>query len=120
MIVLVCGGRDFTDRDLVYRTMDKVLDKYPDGLLLVTGAAPGADTLAEEWCKAREVMYLGVPARWKKYGRSAGPQRNKLMRDMWEPKACVAFKGGDGTKGMIKLMREVGIEPWLVGWALDA
>ena len=46
MIVLVCGGRDFADRDLVYRTMDKVLDKYPDGLLVVTGAAPGADAIA--------------------------------------------------------------------------
>lgn len=117
MIVLVCGGRDFSDRNLVFSTLDKVLAKYPDGLMIVHGAAKGADLLAEEWCKSREVMYVGVPARWKKYGKPAGPHRNKIMRDLWEPKACIAFPGGDGTRGMIGLMKEVGVEPWLVGWS---
>lgn len=116
MIVLVCGGRDFADRDLVYSTLDKVLAKYPDGLMVVHGAADGADTLAEDWCKSREVMYVGVPARWKKYGRPAGPHRNRMMRDLWEPKACIAFPGGVGTRGMIKFMEEVGVNPWCVGW----
>ena len=54
MIVLVCGGRDFTDRDLLFATMDRVLAKYPDGLMIVQGAAKGADLLAEGWCKSRQ------------------------------------------------------------------
>ena len=116
MIVLVCGGRDFTDRGLLFSTMDRVLAKYPDGLLVVHGAAKGADLLAEEWCKSREVMYIGVPAQWARFGKAAGMQRNRIMRDVWEPKACIAFKGGVGTRGMIGLMREIGVEPWLVGW----
>lgn len=117
MIVLVCGGRDFIDRDLVYTTLDKVLSKYPDGLMIVHGAAKGADTLAEDWCKSREVMYVGVPARWKRFGKVAGMRRNRIMRDVWEPKACIAFPGGVGTRGMVKLMEEVGVKSWLVGWS---
>ena len=116
MIVLVCGGRDFVDKSLVFNTLDKVLAKYPEGLMIVHGAANGADALAEAWCKDREVMYVGVPARWKKWGKRAGPARNRQMRDLWEPKACIAFPGGVGTAGMVELMKEVGVEPWKVGW----
>ena len=116
--VLVCGGRDFSDRDLVFRTLDAVLKKHGDAkLAIIHGACAGADLLAEEWAKNREVPYIGVPARWKKIGISAGPERNKRMRDTTSPDACIAFRGGKGTRGMIALMREIGIEPWLVGWS---
>lgn len=116
VIVLVCGGRDFSDRQLVFDTLDRVLAKYTDGLLVVHGSAKGADLLAEEWCKARQVMYVGAPAQWDRFGKAAGMQRNRVMRDVCGPKACIAFRGGVGTLGMINLMREVGVEPWKVGW----
>lgn len=117
MIVLVCGGRDFSDRDLVYTTLDKVIAKYPE-MWLLTGSCPdGADALAEAWAKEREIPYCGVPARWKALGKMAGPIRNRIMRDLWEPKACIAFPGGVGTRGMVKLMEDVGVKAWLVGWS---
>ena len=119
MIVLVCGGRDFQDRDLLFSTMDKVLAKYPEGLVIVHGAAKGADLMAEKWCKSREVMYVGVPAKWKKYGNHAGPRRNRIMRDLWKPDSCIAFPGGVGTNGMVELMAEVGVKAWTVGWSIE-
>jgi len=117
MRVLVCGGRDNEDSDVIWSTLDKVHDKYGDSLTIIHGACEtGADFIAEVWCKSRGVDYVAYPAKWKKQGRPAGPIRNKRMRDELKPDACVAFKGEYGTKGMIELMREVGIEPWLVGW----
>ena len=116
MRVLVCGGRDYKDEYLVYKTLDAVLAKYGDDLVIIHGSAPGADELAEKWAKSRQVEYIGIPAKWKAKGRGAGPIRNKLMRDKYAPKACIAFPGENGTKGMVGLMREIGIEPWLVGW----
>lgn len=115
MRVLVCGGRDFSDEVLAFKTLDTVLHKYPD-MIVIQGMAKGADLMAMKWCVKREIATIGVPAEWGKYGKAAGMKRNKVMRDVWKPDACVAFKGGVGTKGMIALMREVGIEPWLVGW----
>lgn len=117
MIVLVCGGRDFNDKDLLYSTLDKVLAKYSENLVILHGSAKGADLMAEDWAKEREVVYFGVPAKWKKYGKPAGMQRNRNMRDVFKPKACIAFRGNVGTRGMIGLMRENGIEPWIVGWS---
>ena len=116
--ILVCGGRDFGDRDLVFKTLDAVAKKHgTKRLAIIHGACPsGADKFAEEWAKDREVAYIGVPARWKEEGRAAGPIRNKRMRDTTSPDHCIAFRGGDGTRNMIGLMREIGIDPWLVRW----
>lgn len=110
--VLVCGGRAYNDVHKVYEALDRVYGKYGDELVIVHGAAPGADTLAEEWAKDREVEYMGFPARWKKEGRQGGPKRNKRMRDKSMPDACVAFPGGVGTAGMVDLMKEIGAPVW--------
>ena len=117
MRVLVCGGRDFADKALLEATLDKVHAKYGDALVIIHGAAKGADLMAEDWAKARQVPYVGVPAQWDKHGKSAGPKRNKRMRDTMDPMACIAFAGGSGTRNMISLMEEVRVKPWLVGWA---
>ena len=117
MKVLVCGGRNFADKELVFKTLDKVLDKFGGSFILVHGGCKtGADKFADDWAKSREIPHWCFPAEWKKFGKKAGPIRNKRMRDTAKPDQCIAFEGGDGTKGMIDLMREVGIEPWLVGW----
>lgn len=120
MRLLVCGGRGFRNAALLDATLDRVHAKYGDALLIIHGAAPGADLMAEAWAKAREVDYWGFPARWRTYGKAAGPKRNWRMRACAEPHACIAFAGGDGTRNMIGLMREIGIEPWLVGWPDNA
>ncbi len=125
MKVLVTGGREFANRGLVDATLDKVLAKYGDSLIIVTGAQRklvdgkyvGADYLAEEWARSREVPYRGYPARWKKLDKAAGRERNTRMRDVEKPDACIAFPStGPGTPMMCKLMKEIGIEPWKVGW----
>lgn len=122
-LVLVCGGREFADRSLVDATLDKVLAKYGDALVIVTGAQRklvdghyvGADYLAEEWAKSREVPYMGYPARWTKLGKSAGPERNRRMRDEAMPDAGVAFPStGTGTANMVSLLEEAGIPVWKV------
>lgn len=116
--ILVCGGRDFADQNLVFRALDAVAKKHgTKRLAIIHGACPtGADKFAEEWAKDREVAYIGVPAMWKSEGRSAGPIRNKRMRDTTSPDHCIAFPGGEGTRNMVALMREIDIEPWFVGW----
>lgn len=117
MRVLVCGGRDFDDRELLFATLDRVHAKHGDALVIIHGAYKGADLLGERWAKVREVPYCGVPARWLRLGGAAGPDRNQRMRNEFNPQACVSFPGGRGTRNMCELMREIGIEPWYVGWA---
>lgn len=85
--VILCGDRNWNDWAAIVRVL-RPLD--PRTTLVITGGAPGADTLAE---KAADAMGFGarvvIDADWKKYGRAAGPIRNQWMLD--------ALLGGDAS-----------------------
>lgn len=63
MKILVCGGRNLRDERLVFQTLDDLRGQRPI-TCVVTGAASGADYLAEKWAKKREIAYRGHPAPW--------------------------------------------------------
>lgn len=105
-LVLVCGGRDYSDRKQIFLTLDRYKPRI-GGIL--TGAATGADLLAEEWARKSEVDYIGCPAKWSIYERAAGPLRNQYMLDNYEVGAVIAFPGGVGTRDMISRAKAAGI-----------
>lgn len=101
MRVLVCGGRDFSDKGRVYNFLDK-LNEQTTITQIIEGGATGADYLAKSWAVERGVVVRTFYADWKMYGRAAGPIRNKQMINEGDPTIVVAFPGGSGTKNMIK------------------
>lgn len=109
MMVLVTGGRDYNNSHVVNAALDALLDVIE---VLATGACPygGADLLAENWAKAREVNYRGYPAPFKTIGRSAGPRRNLSMLADFKPDLVVAFPGGRGTTHCVAAAQQLGIE----------
>lgn len=109
MRVLVCGGRDYNNRDMVYYTLDKFLKRWPN-VEIISGMARGADSLAYQWAKDRGQKCHCFPADWKKYKKSAGPIRNQQMINEGKPDAAVAFPGGDGTADMVARLNKHGIK----------
>jgi hypothetical protein len=112
--LLVCGGRDYNDRDRVFAALDKV-DSKRKVMLVIHGAATGADTLADEWAQARGISRMPFPVTqddWKAYGRAAGPMRNAEIMRIAQPEACVAFPGGDGTADMTRRCELDGVPVW--------
>ena len=108
-VLLVCGGRDYTDKERLWVTLNDYLHDW--GVIrVVTGGARGADTLAEEWAKIQEVECSVYHADWAKHGRAAGPIRNQQMLDDGRPTLVVAFPGGRGTADMVRRARKAGIE----------
>lgn len=108
IIVLVCGGRDYTDQQRVFNELDKILAYYGD-LIILHGASKGADTLAALWAQDRGVHAAAVPARWNHKGKSAGVIRNKVML-YFKPSFILAFPGNRGTADMKMQARKEGIE----------
>ena len=108
--VIIAGGRDFQDYELLARTMDHLLSNVHGQIVVVCGLAPGADSLGDQYAKAKgyEVHYF--PADWAKYGRAAGPIRNEQMAQNAD--ALVAFWNGisKGTKSMIELAQRYGLK----------
>src|SRR5258705_1180620 len=100
MRVLVCGGRNYTDRAQLNETINRL--RAERGFThVIAGGARVADTLAEEWARAEGLPCTVYRADWEKLGRPAGPIRNQQMLDEGKPDLVVAFPGGRRTAGMV-------------------
>ena len=108
MKVIVCGGRDFSDRAFVFGALDSI-DAACRIDLVIHGAASGADSLAEEWAWNRGVGSWPCPVDWATHGRAAGPIRNRHMLTIGA-ELLVAFPGGKGTADMIKQAKSKGVQ----------
>ena len=111
MKLIVCGGRDFTDRAFLFAALDAVHRKRPIGTLAQGLCPTGADAFAVEWAKARDVFCIGFEANWREFGASAGPRRNQQMLD-YGVDGVVAFPGGRGTADMVRRARAAGVTVW--------
>lgn len=106
-MVLVCGGRHYDNQRHLYRYMDAVCLLHGGSIMVCTGAARGADALAEQWAKDREQLYVGFPALWSVYGRAAGMKRNSEMAALSGAVSVVVFEGGRGTLNMLSIARNM-------------
>ena len=111
--VLVCGGRDYADRQQLFEVLDEELSAATvagNSFILIHGGARGADSLSGSWAAERQVSDVRVyEADWNTYGRAAGAIRNRLMLTDGQPHVIVAFKGGKGTANMIQQGKKAGV-----------
>lgn len=108
MRVLVAGSRFYSNKD----RLDEVLDHLHSHLgftILIHGGAKGADLLAGRWAIDHSIPVKCYLANWSKYGRSAGPIRNRQMLADSKPDLVVAFHGGAGTADMVRRAKLAGI-----------
>jgi len=111
--LLVCGGRDFTDRD----KLENILEGFEFENIIecvIEGEAPGADTMAREWAEGIGIDVKKFPADWKRYGRAAGPKRNQQMLVEGKPTYAFAFydrprQFSKGTADMVTRLKKAGI-----------
>lgn len=108
MRLLVTGGRSFADRDFLFAVLDRLHAKH-GFTLLIGGDARGADRLAGEWAQERGISVLACPADRKRYGRAAGPKRNRQMLAE-KPDLVVAFPGDSDTWHMVIIAEDAGVQ----------
>lgn len=104
--VIIAGGRDFNDYDMLERECENLLWLRRPNIEVVSGGARGADFLGEQYANNKGYAVKRFPAEWNKYGNSAGPIRNRQMAKYTD--ACIVFWDGlsIGTKSMIGLAKE--------------
>lgn len=109
MRVLVCGGRDYCDKDRLHAVLDR-LHELRDIGIVIEGNARGADRMAGYWAKKKRLTNLKFTAEWSKYGKAAGSIRNQKMLTEGLPDLVVAFPGGRGTADMVRRAKSAGVE----------
>jgi hypothetical protein len=109
--VIVAGGRDFCDYPKMVAYLDRILSlKVADPetkVILISGMARGADSLAIRYAEEKGLIVEKFPADWETYGKSAGYRRNCQMAEV--ANALVAFPGGRGTAHMIETAKAKGL-----------
>lgn len=110
MRVLVCGSRDWTDRDFIFETLSRLHTVAPF-TLLIEGECPygGVDVMARDWANENKVPVMSFVAEFGPDGHVLGPKRNAKMLKEGKPDIVVAFPGNRGTNNMIKQATEAGI-----------
>jgi hypothetical protein len=105
--VLVCGGRDYKNKDWVYEVLDEINDEIA---LIITGAAEGADTFGLDWAFDRNVKWKAFTPFWHRDGKMRAPIiRNQRMIDEGKPDLVIAFPGGNGTEDMVSKTKKARI-----------
>jgi hypothetical protein len=79
---------------------------------VVSGGARGVDQLGERWAKDHNIPIKKFSAEWDKYGKKAGPMRNKLMAEYGEALIAI-YDGGKGTKNMIENATKQGLQIYI-------
>ena len=118
MRLLVCGSRMWSD----YGKVEEVLERVTAGVdevVLVHGAARGADRMAAEVGRRRGWIIESHKAEWDRAGRGSGMARNRRMLLTGKPDVVVAFiderrRPSPGTNDMIRRAKEAGLHGLII------
>lgn len=115
MRVIIAGGRDFNDYQLLKDKVNYYMSNASD-VVVICGEAKGADVLGKRLAKENRLLVNSFPAKWELYGKSAGYIRNKEMADTAD--VLVAFWDGKskGTANMIEIAKKKGIPVRVVSY----
>lgn len=108
MKVLVCGGRDYRDVEHVILCLSE-LATSGEVTQVIQGGSRGADECARVAATWLGIECVTFHAEWDRYGKSAGPRRNRRMLLEGKPDVVLAFPGGRGTADMVSRARWAGV-----------
>jgi hypothetical protein len=118
--VLACGSRDYTDRAFLKTILTEAIRECDHlEFMIIQGEAPGADSMARDWARDHAVKTEAYPADWSRYGKAAGPIRNKQMITEGKPTRVIAFTNkvlgeSRGTRNMVDqaVTSHIPVEVW--------
>lgn len=118
LALILSGDRNWIKIAPIFRELKKLQKQY-NIIVVIHGAAPGADKLGALVADNLMIPIDPVPAEWEKFGPGAGPIRNgrmlnKLLKLKADKKMVLAFHPdltkSKGTKDMVKRARDAGVE----------
>ncbi len=108
--IVVSGCRDYNNyteaREYIDFCVSEIGKEYTP--IFVSGGCRGADKLGERYAKENGYKIEYYHAEWNKYGKSAGPKRNREMAKAADAVICFWDGESKGTKSMIEYATKLG------------
>ncbi len=102
--IVIAGCRTYTRyaeaKKAIYRHLGSF--KPDDTIILLSGGCRGADQLGERFAKEEGLQIEYHIPQWEKYGRAAGPLRNKQMIEKCDAVICFWDGKSKGTASLIQ------------------
>jgi len=105
-VTIIAGGRDIEDKDLLLSTIKK--SKFEIDTV-VSGMCRGVDQMGIDWARENAVPVIYKPAEWDKYGKSAGPIRNKDMAILADSLILIWDGNSNGSFDMLRVAKGYGL-----------
>lgn len=107
MKLLIAGSRKFEGWYLFEIKMSEFIDLHGKPSEIVCGMCKtGADEMAAVWAGGNKTPVKEFPAEWKKYGKAAGPVRNKAMAVYCDRALIFWDAKSKGTANMIEELKK--------------
>ena len=124
--VLICGDRHWSDYSLIFDVISNLHSMFDESMIIIHGAAPGADTIAAKVADDLGILTKSFPAYWNcnvyekdtgnqcktddkhavVHGRPAGVIRNARMIKEGNPDIVLGFHrdimSSKGTRDMLQ------------------
>jgi hypothetical protein len=106
MRLAIIGNKEYAD----FLLMKEILCKENSVSLIVSGGAPGADTLAKRYASEKKIQFLEFPPDYIQNGRTAKQIRNRKIVDNCDK--IIAFWNGKckSTAYTLQYARKIGKE----------
>lgn len=108
--IVIAGSRKYNN----YAEAKEYIDMCISGLnkdntiVFVSGGCKGADKLGERYAEENGIQIERYCAEWSKYGKGAGPIRNRKMADICDIVICFWDGQSSGTGSMIECAKKAG------------
>ncbi len=119
--LVIAGSRGLNNyekiKDIIHRYL-QVHNLQCSDIEIVTGECPtGVDLCARMFAYEYDVPLMTMVAEWKKYGKAAGPKRNRRMAEYGHQLLAVWDGSSPGTKSMFTEMAKLDKPVYLVNVA---
>jgi hypothetical protein len=111
MKVIIAGSRTINNIELVEKAIKESGFEITE---VVCGCCEGVDTQGELWALKNGIPVKQFPADWKKFGKSAGPLRNKEMVNYGEALLAIHANNSKGTRHIIDYAKRKGIPVFVI------
>ena len=111
MKIVIAGSRDYKNFEEAEVFIRACLGEWEKDapFIFLSGGCAGADRIGELFAAKNGYETNVFPADWERFGRAAGPIRNRKMAQSCDVVICFWDGKSRGTKSMISLAKEYGL-----------
>lgn len=106
MKVIIAGSRNFTDYQKLKKECDQFLQNQKNIEIVSGDYYKGADKLGIQYANEKGFNLIKFPAEWNKFGKAAGPIRNKQMVNYADVLIAFWDRKSKGTASIIRFAKK--------------